>query len=176
MKKRIFILAAAAIIICAVIITDFIKYGYLEYMLDSRKIDRASENYSDVVTLLIGPHVLIKKPYVEIVQIKSDKTVTVNTFRVIRGSNNRDYTDKIIKGETRTLSDDEYNTLLEILRNSDFESTQNEIENDISWVDGYSTYLIVRAGNDFDIVGGHCADGKDECFKNIMDYILGLLE
>ena len=71
-KKRIFILAAAAAIICAVIITDFMKYGYFEYLLDSRKIDRASEDYSDVVTLLIGPNVLIKRPYVEIVQIKSE--------------------------------------------------------------------------------------------------------
>ena len=97
----------------------------------------------------------------------------MNTFR---GVNTRSYVDKIIKGKTKTLSDDEYNTLLEILRNSDFESIQNEIDNAALWLDGYSTYITVRTGNDFDIVGGHCAENKDERFKNIRDYILGLLE
>lgn len=175
MKKRIFILTVAAIA-CAAIITAFVQYGYFEYLLDSGKIDRASNSHSVVVTLSIGPNALIIKPYEDIFQIKSDKTITENTFRVIQGLNNRTYDDKIIKGRIRTLSDDEYDTLLNILRNSDFESIQDEIDNADLWLDGNSTYISVRDGDGFNIVGGHCAENKDARFKIIMDYILGLLD
>ena len=175
MKKRIFLLAMAAIA-CAAIITACTRYGYFEYILDSRKIDRTNKSYSDVVTLSIGPNALAIKPYERIIQIKSDKTITDNTFRIIRWLKNRMYIDEIIKGRTKTLSDDEYDTLINILRNSDFESIQSKIDNAGPYLDGNSTYITVRDGNGINNVGGHCAEYKDEHFKNIMDYILGLLE
>ena len=174
MKKRIVILIVATIA-CAAIITALFQYGYFEYLLDSGKIDRTDKDYSVVVTLSIGPNALIIVPYVHIIQIKSDKTITENTFRVIEWPNNRTYDDKVIKGSTRTLSDDEYDTLLDILRNSDYQSIQREIDIADPWVDGNSTYITVRDGNSNNTVGGHCAEHKDERFKNIMDYVLGLL-
>ena len=82
MKKRIIIIAAV-VIICTVILAVFVQFGYYEYILDSGKIDRNSKDYSVVVTLSIGPNALIIKPYNNIVQVRSDKTVTINTFRVI---------------------------------------------------------------------------------------------
>ena len=180
MKKRILILA----IVCAAIITAFAHYGYFEYILDSGKIDRSNNKDSVVVTLSIGPDALIIKPYDKIIQIKSDKTITENRFRIISRYNNpfrfmpiyRSYDDKIIKGRTRTLSNNDYDTLIDILRNSNFKSIQSEIDNADGWVDGNSTYITVVSDNGLDIVGGHCAECKDERFKSIMDYILGLLE
>ena len=181
MKKRVIIITVAAIA-CAAIIAALIQYGYIEYILDSGKIDHSNESYSVVVTLSIGPNGLLIKPYNDIVQVKSDKTITKNTFRVIRLPHNwvltksRSYDDKIIKGKTRILSDDEYDTLLEIIRSSDFKSIQREIDNDNNWLDGNATYITVSDGNVSYSVGGHCAEHKDEHFKDLMDNILGLLE
>jgi len=83
------------------------------------------------------------------------------------------YDEKIIKGETVTISDKAYNTLLDILVNSDFESIQFNIDN-ILFVDGNSTYITVIDSNGFRSVGGHCAENSDERFEFIMDYILDL--
>ena len=183
MKKRIIIIAAV-VIICAAFLTVFVQFGYFEYILDSGKIDRNSKDYSVVVTLSIGPNALIIKPYNNIVQVRSDKTVTINTFRVIGWYPNRfasipvhrTYDDTIIKGKTKNLSDDEYEMLLEILKTSDFTSIQNEIDNATPWLDGNSTYITVREGSNVNKVGGHCAENKDKRFKNIMDCILGFVE
>jgi len=180
MKKRVIIVTVAAIA-CAAIIAALIQYGFIEYLLDSGKIDHSNKSYSVVVTLSIGPNSLLIKPYNRIIQVKSDKTITVNTFRAIRLPHNwfivkdRSYDDKIIKGKTRTLSDDEYDTLLEALRNSDIESMQREIES-ILVADGNSTYITVREDDGAYSVGGASAEHIDERFKDIMDYILGLLE
>jgi len=174
MKKRIIILSVAAII-CVAIIAVFIRIGYFEYILDGRKIDRSNESHSVVVTLSIGPNVLIIKPYTYIIQIKSDMTITDNTFREVRRTKNRTFGDKIIKGRTRTLSEDEYDTLLEILRSSDFNSIQHKIDKHC-WTDGNYTYISIRDDNGLGMLGGHCAENSDERFKYMMDYILGLLE
>ena len=181
MKKRVIIVTVAAIV-CAAIIAALIQYGFIEYLLDSGKIDHSNKSYSVVVTLSISPNVLLIKPYDDIVQIKSDKTITENTFRIIRLPHNwilikgRSYDDRVIKGKTKILSDDEYNTLLEIIRNSDFESIQRGIDNDNNWLDGNATYITVSDGNVSYSVGGQCAEHNDERFKDLMDYILGLLE
>ena len=182
MKKCIIVLASTvAAIACITIIVVFIQYGYFEYILDIWKIDRTEKSYSVVVTLSIGPNALTIKPYSDVIQIKSNKTITENTFREIRWPNDRFisiryYGDKIIKGKTTTLSDDEYDTVLNILRNSDFESIQSNIDDAEPWLDGNSTYITTKDGNTFNIIGGHCAENKDKRFKYIMEYILGLLE
>ena len=83
MKKRIIILSALTIFLF-ILITAFIQYGYFEYILDNRKIDRENKDFSAVVTLSIGPNALIMNPHYTIIQIRSDKTITENTFRAIR--------------------------------------------------------------------------------------------
>jgi hypothetical protein len=60
-------------------------------------------------------------------------------------------------------------------RNSDFNSIQSEIDNAPLYVDGNSTFISIRDGNDFYSIGGHCAENKDIRFRNIMDHILGLM-
>jgi len=178
MKKRVIIIAVAAIV-CAAVIAALNQYGFIEYLLDSRKIDQSNVSYPVVVTLSIGPNSLLIKPYNWIIQVKSDKTITVNTFRVIRLPHNwfivkdRSYDDKIIKGKTRTLSDNEYDNLLEALRNSDFESIQREIDSFLV-CDGNSTYITVRDDGAYS-VGGPDAEYIDKRFKDLVDYILGLL-
>ena len=179
MKKRGIVLSAATIIFI-LIIAALVQFGYFEYFWDSRKIDSANNDYSVVVTLSIGPDALIIKPYYTIIQIKSDKTITENTFRAIRWKYNplrinRTYDDKIIKGQTRTLSDEEYNNLFNILENSDFEEIQREI-NGTPWFDGNDTYITIKNDNGLTIVGGPCAENTDHRFKCIMDCIIGLLE
>ena len=180
MKKNVIIITVAAIV-CAAITAALIQYGFLEYLLDSGKIDHSNKSYSIVVTLSIGPNSLLIKPYNRIIQVKSDKTITVNTFRAIRLPHNwfivkdRSYDDKIIKGRTRTLSDIEYDTLLEALRNSDIESIQREIDS-VLVCDGNSTYITVREDDGVYSVGGPIAELIDQRFKDLMDHILGLLE
>ena len=180
LKKRGIIITVASVA-CAAIIAALVQYGYIEYLLDSRKIAHSNKSNYVVVTLSIGPNSLLKKPYNSIVQIKFDKTITENTFRVIRLPYNwfvakdRTYDDIIIKGKTRTLSDNEYDTLLEALRNSDFESIQREIDN-ILVCDGNSTYITVREDDVAYSVGGPSAEYIDKRFKDLMDNILELLE
>ena len=150
--------------------------------MDSANIDGTIENHSVVVTLSVDPHSLIIKPYYEIVQIKSDKTITEHAFRQLTGLITRLasclYTDKIINGRTRTLSEDEYDTFIELLRNSDINSIQSEIDNAPPYLDldGHSAYITVKDGDDFYTFGGHCAGSKDIRFRNLMDHILGLVE
>ncbi len=178
--KKCGIIISAATITFILIIAALVQFGYFEYFWDSRKIDSTNNDYSVVVTLSIGPNALIIKPYYTIIQIKSDKTITENTFRAIRWKYNplhinRTYDNKIIKGKTRTLSDEEYNDLLKILENSDFGEIQREIDGTL-WLDGNSTYITIKDDNGFIVVGGHCAESTDHRFKSIMDYIIGLLE
>ena len=180
-KKKRIIIFSIVICIFIVIVSGLIRFGYIEYLLDNRKIDRSGEDYSVVVTLTIGAHVLAINPHDTIVQIRSDKTITENTFREIRWEYNpwriyRTYDDQIIRGRSRTLLDDEYNTILEILRNSDFESIQSKIDSAGIYLDGNSTYISVRDRESLIIVGGHCAEGKDERFQSIVNHILNLLE
>jgi hypothetical protein len=89
----------------------------------------------------------------------------------------RSYDDVIIKGKTRNLSNDEYDMLFEIVRNSDLESIQREIDNmNNQWLDGNSTYITISDESGSLRIGGHCAEHIDERFKDLMNYILGLLE
>jgi len=180
MKKRIIILSALTIFLI-ILTTALIQYGYFEYILDNRKIDRENKDFTAVVTLSIGPNALIINPHYTIIQIRSDKTITENTFREIRWEYNplhisRTYDDKIIKGKTRTLSDKEYDSLIDVLKTSDFGEIQREIDSAALYLDGNSTYITIRDENGFSEVGGHCAENKDHRFKSMMDYICGLLE
>ena len=177
MKKRVFIIVIV-IFACTAVIIDFFSFGYLEHIFDNTKIDRSKTSYSKVITLSIGPHGLAPIQYENIIQIKSDKTITENTFRVIRRvireTNNRTYDDKIIRGKSRVLSDDEYNRLLSTLGYSDFESIQNGIDNGGMYLDGNSTYITIKDESSFIIIGGHCAEYKDKRFDVLMNYILDL--
>jgi len=186
MKKKYIFIAVAAITFTAVLAVLY-HYGYIEYIIDSGKIDRSKSSHSTVVTLQIGYPVLIKKPYDNIIQIKSDKTITENTFRVIKlrllstrtmyPPPRRSYNDLIIKGKTRILSDSDYDSVIDMLRKSDFESIQTEIDNpDALWLDGNSTYISFMDDNEFHVIGGHCADGKSERFLDIMNSIIGISE